>query len=235
MKTQLNYSSIVRFMLLSLVMLTASSGAAGQSNIYSDVYFDDSDAENGHGYVVGVGVTEESYNSYSHEYLVTSTITANDGTSNVGYGMGTGTYAYGMAETAIEWTDVTAGSFIVATEHKIVCPYWNMEYWESFTYAEKYADNGGFEEIYYEVELPKLEPRTCAYQICPYQENKFCFRRAGFSEDAKANNPNDADGCFKFVHKGYVIVRDPWVGLPIACIRSYKLPTDSTPPGFCDY
>jgi hypothetical protein len=234
MKTQLNYSSLVRLLLLSLVVFTASSEVEGQTSTYSDLYFDDSDAENGHGYVVGVGVTEDTYNSYSHEYLMTSTLSANDSTSNVGYGQATGTYAYGMAETAIEWTDVTAGSFILTTEHKIVCPYWNMEYWESYTYAEKYVADDGFEEIYYEVELPKLSTRTCAYEICPYQENKFCFRRAGFSEEAKANNPNDADGCYKFVHKGYFIARDPWIGIPF-CIRSYKLPTDNTPPGFCDY
>ncbi|MET0626313.1 MAG: hypothetical protein ABW250_25495 [Pyrinomonadaceae bacterium] len=234
MKTRLNYSPLVRFLLLSLVMLTASSGAAGQSNIYSDVYFDDSDAENGHGYVVGVGVTEEAYNSYSHEYLVTSTITANDGTSNVGYGMGTGTYAYGMAETAIEWTDVTAGSFIVATEHKIVCPYWNMEYWESFTYAEKYVDNGGSLEYHYIVDYPKLEPNRCAYDLCADQEHKACFWRMPGSEDHPANNPNADDRCYKYLTKGYVIVIDPifngnW------CIRAYKTGSDNQPPGYCGY
>lgn len=234
MKTRLNYSSLVRLLALSLVVFTASSEVEGQTSTYSDVYFDDSDAENGHGYVVGVGVTEDTYNSYSHEYVMTSTITASDGTSNIGYGQATGTYAYGMAETAIEWTDATAGSFILATEHKIICPYWNMEYWESFTYAEKYVDNAGFEEIYYEIDWPKLSPGTCAYEICPHQDGKTCFRWASNHETAKANNPNDADGCYKFVHKGYVIARDPWIGIPF-CIRSYKVATDNTPQGFCDF
>lgn len=94
MKTQLGCSFAIRLALFSLMMLTASSAAVGQ-NMYSDVYFDDSDAENGHGYVVGVGVTEDSYNSYSHEYQITSTLTAADNTSDTAQGLGVGNYAYG--------------------------------------------------------------------------------------------------------------------------------------------
>jgi hypothetical protein len=64
-----NFSPITICLTVVLAWLSFASSASGQNATYSDIWFDDSQAEAGIGQVVGCGVTDGDYDD-DHMYYV---------------------------------------------------------------------------------------------------------------------------------------------------------------------
>lgn len=74
-------------------------------------------------YVWGCGITEDNYNTYGHEYYVTTTVTSFNGRTASLLGGGT---SYAIAEASLTFDRDDLGEFTVVTEHEIYCPQSNM-------------------------------------------------------------------------------------------------------------
>ena len=75
---------------LVLIVYTPAFGQMGSSVIYSDSWVDDSTSTV---YVIGTGITSDSYNSYNHRYWVSTTLTSPSGRIAGGSSQQSGSYA----------------------------------------------------------------------------------------------------------------------------------------------
>jgi hypothetical protein len=92
----------------------------GSSVTYSDTWVDSSSTSTG--YVVGSGITTDSYNTYNHRYWVKPTITSPSGRTATGTSYTSSSYA--RLDVSLSWdyrTDL--GLYTISTTHSMTCPY----------------------------------------------------------------------------------------------------------------
>lgn len=107
-----------------LCCLWSISPAFGQTSAYSDSWFDGSSSQS---YMVGSGVTEESYMGYGHDTWVNTTITSPNGSTASGGGGG-GSYSWSEVSIAINLDDPEIGEFLTESSHGYYCPIAAREY-----------------------------------------------------------------------------------------------------------
>lgn len=71
-------------------------------------------------YVVGVGITSDSYNTYGHRYWVNTTVTSPTG--RYAGGMSSTSSSYARVDGYLDW-NFEFGDFTVNTTHSMTCPY----------------------------------------------------------------------------------------------------------------
>jgi hypothetical protein len=211
-----------------LLTLTLTSPAYGQI-VYSDMWADDTDAENGNLYIVGSGVTEDSYNSYGHEYSATMTLSGPNGSQVTQAAEGRGLYVTARAEDALLWDPDFPGSFFIVSSHVTYCPIYSMGGWESFSYVQGDFSADGENTLYYK-EDGLLTPNTCAYHLCPWEEDKYCYTRSrGSQTHARKPSSEPGDGpCYTFLAVTYLLVPIPYT-TSYVCVRAIKLATEDIP------
>jgi len=104
---------------VALLLFTCipSYGQMGNSVIYSDSWVDSSSSPI---YVVGVGITSDSYNTYGHQYWVNTTVTSPSGRYSGGQSWTSSSYA--RVDVYLDW-GFEFGDFTVHTTHSMTCPY----------------------------------------------------------------------------------------------------------------
>ena len=117
-------SSIPFIIVAAFLVLIVSSPAFGQmgnSVTYSDSWVDDSSSPAY--FIMGSGVTSDSYNSYGHRYWVTTTLTSPTGRTASGTSYTSGSYA--RMDVSLSWDFETGeeGDFTTFTNHSMSCPY----------------------------------------------------------------------------------------------------------------
>ena len=129
----------------SMIMMTVfaawgSTTAYGQYGMSSQVLYSDGwyvsnateeyDYESGEtmwgegspaGYMVGVGISSDSYNSYNHRYWVNTSLTSADG--RVAQATSYTSASYARAEVTLTVSISDSGQFTVNTAHWFTCPY----------------------------------------------------------------------------------------------------------------
>jgi len=130
-KNYLSIKALAKPRLVVMVVLFFALHLGGavvtaQTAVYSEIWGDDS---NPNSFVIRArGITEESYNSYSHEYVVNSTITsANGRTAFDSVSNGSSGQMYAIANTSLAWDENDLGNYFISSEHVTYCPYYNME------------------------------------------------------------------------------------------------------------
>lgn len=113
----------LRLMIVSAVLvLVASTSAFGQMG-YS-VWYSDSwvDYNSNPGYVIGCGITSDSYNSYGHRYWVNTSLRSPSG--RTAYGDSSTSATYARVDVYLSWDyETDFGDFITTTTHSMTCPY----------------------------------------------------------------------------------------------------------------
>ena len=71
-------------------------------------------------YVVGVGITSDSYNTYGHRYWVNTTVTSPTG--RYASGSSSTSSSYARVDVYLDW-NFEFGDFTVNTTHSMTCPY----------------------------------------------------------------------------------------------------------------
>ena len=102
---------------LILFAWTPTQAQMGNSVIYSDSWFDSSTNPM---YVVGVGITSDSYNTYGHRYWVNTTVTSPTG--RYASGSSSTSSSYARVDVYLDW-NFEFGDFTVNTTHSMTCPY----------------------------------------------------------------------------------------------------------------
>ena len=108
---------------LVLIAWTPAFGQMGSSVTYSDSWVDDSSSPAY--YIIGCGVTTDSYNSYGHRYWVSTTLTSPSGRTASGTSSTSASYA--RMDVSLPWDFETGetGDFTTSTTHSMTCPYIN--------------------------------------------------------------------------------------------------------------
>jgi len=121
----------IGMLLIGLFAVPSVFGQMGSGATYSDSWFvapsnqntiyEEGDVVSGY-YVVGCGVTDETYNNYGHACSVNTTLTSPNGHIASSSFSSDGSYA--QAEAAIDWdfNDPEPGEFSVESEHSYFCP-----------------------------------------------------------------------------------------------------------------
>jgi hypothetical protein len=162
--------------LLFLICLSVTVASA-QSD-YSDIWIDDSQAEEGIAYVIGTGVTDTAYDSEAVVNVETS-ITSPNGRRATAISDGD------RAEAALVWDFTDVGLFFVQSLHRRYCPK-TFGYYESYdpynlcflnrlTYVQRTFATGEPTTLDYRTIGP-VSPRDCGYDLCPYEEVKPCYK-----------------------------------------------------------
>ena len=73
------------------------------------------------GYMVGAGVSSDSYNTYQHRYWVDTKLTSADGRISQATSYTSASYARAEVRLSVNTTD--SGQFTVSTAHWFTCPY----------------------------------------------------------------------------------------------------------------
>lgn len=111
---------IVSTLLVFIACAPAAFGQMGSSVIYSDMWVDSSSTTTG--YIIGSGITTDSYNTYNHRYWVKPTITSPSGRTSTGTSYTSGSYA--RLDVSLSWDYLTdLGQYTISTVHSMTCPY----------------------------------------------------------------------------------------------------------------
>jgi hypothetical protein len=111
---------IVSTLLVFIACAPAAFGQMGYSVTYSDTWVDSSSTSMG--YVVGSGITTDSYNTYNHRYWVKPTITSPSGRTATGTSYTSSSYA--RLDVSLSWDYRTDfGLYTISTTHSMTCPY----------------------------------------------------------------------------------------------------------------
>src|SRR5258705_6186102 len=105
--------------LLVLIASTPAFGQMGNSVTYSDSWLG---YDSNPGYVVGSGVTSDSYNSYGHRYWVTTTLRSPSGRIASGTSYTSGYYARMDVSLSSDYVS-EFGDFTTTVDHSMSCPY----------------------------------------------------------------------------------------------------------------
>jgi phage baseplate assembly protein gpV len=164
------------------VLLTVSCGVNAMAQMsygstYSNVTIGgDSDSYDAssptQGYVDGQGATEDSYNSYGHQYWVVTTISNQYGSSST---VTSSSSTYFTEATAT--LPLGAGNFTVDTEHWYYCPIANQTLLNSTSGA--FAEYLGSEDVYYKLSeqvgpAPFSGIVDCYYDVCYNSTPNIC-------------------------------------------------------------
>lgn len=112
-------ATTLRFLAAALFLTLLNFSPAFSQNTYSDSWVDDS----GSGIIVSAGVTD---GSYTHSYVVDTTVTSPNGRSAFGSRRYTG-YARANATLAWDWAD--PGDYFTESEHSARCPGDDLNYY----------------------------------------------------------------------------------------------------------
>lgn len=118
---------VLAFVLLVAFIATPSYGQMGYQTMYSDAStLSGGDSYNlaspTQGVLVGIGVTEDSYNSYGHSYSVTTTVYPPTG-GQYSFTSGGGSYVQAYVHAPITGSEQVGTYFNVGAEHYYECPY----------------------------------------------------------------------------------------------------------------
>lgn len=106
------------FMLILLGWVPAF-GQMGSSVTYSDSW---ADYSGNPGYIIGCGITSDSYNTYGHRYWVSSTIRSPSGRTASGTSFTSSSYA--RIDVSLSWDyESDFGDFTTTSTHSMTCPY----------------------------------------------------------------------------------------------------------------
>lgn len=119
---------------LGFVTISSAFGQMGYSTTYSDIWVDTSGVDQNRAYnegetvpgayVVGCGLTQDSYNTFGHRYWVTTTLTGQPN-GRTASGTSPETPSYSRVEVQLPWTfnEAESGDYSVNSTHYLYCPY----------------------------------------------------------------------------------------------------------------
>lgn len=120
-----------RFLLTIALFLCSVVAASAQRIDYSDAWMVIAETS---GSLAGCAITDESYNNYGHEYLVSATLTSDDNRTSTASGgngsCGTGNIQCARADVSLPYLTEEGflnGLYTLHSVHQGVCPYYNME------------------------------------------------------------------------------------------------------------
>ncbi|HKS29387.1 MAG TPA: hypothetical protein VJS44_16270 [Pyrinomonadaceae bacterium] len=168
----------LRFLAILVFLNCLSVMVAFAQSDYSAIWIDDTQAEEGIAYVVGAGVTDTAYDADLAVNVETSITSPNGRTSTM---ISDGD----RAEVTLAWDFDDVGLFFVQSIHRRYCPK-TYGYYDSYdpyrscflnklTYAQRAFARGELTDLDYVTSGP-LDNRRCGYNLCPYEEEKPCYK-----------------------------------------------------------
>lgn len=211
---------------LYLVLMSPPAFAQmGYIVIYSDASAVEGDDGNGAtGYAIGIGVTEDSYNSYGHTYWVQTTISSSVGSNTVtSYASG----SYARAEAALYFFDETppSQSIDIYSNHYYNCPYVPSTDINAGTTTQQIIVEG-WQMVYYYytggIPPDQLGNVVCYFYVCPNSFPNVC-NRTNFTTTRNIYTIGNCPGGIKVF----------WVKLKVGplrwCVRSNPSDTQGCP------
>ncbi len=135
----------------------------------------------------GCGVTEDYYNSYGHQYYVTTTVTSPIGRAASATSYTSSSYAY--VDVRLDWPSDDSGDFgeyLTSTEHRTLCPY--IGFWVTMANTQKRAYFGISTACYHFAYVDPGAP------VCVYLPVDGCNCKC-FSSDGRRLSPPPNSTC----------------------------------------